>query len=128
MGLLAEDLHGNMREGRHEAEVPVEVGVVRWEYRWSVGLLSYCALGSGYCRRMRHEHIPNAAKICEMFGCSAMVFQCRYNNVCVRFFTLSLARASDRLEEGETDNDADRRIHKSDIYDHQAIYSISVVR
>lgn len=73
MGLLAEDPHGNMREGRHEAEVPVEVGVVRWEYRWSVGLLSYSILVSGYCRSMHHEHSPNAAKICEILGCSAMV-------------------------------------------------------
>ena len=80
MRLLAEDLHGDTREGRHEAEVPVEVGVVRWEYRWTVELLSYYLLVSYYCRSMRHEDSPNAAKICEMFGCSAIVFQCWYSN------------------------------------------------
>ncbi len=81
MRLLAEDLHGDTKEGRHDAEVPVEVGVVRWEYRRSVELLSYQLLVSDYCRRTFHDDLPNAAKICVMFGCSAIVFQCRYSNV-----------------------------------------------
>ena len=79
---LVEDPHGDMREGRDEVEVLVEVGVVKSEYRWSVGSLSYFMLISGYCRITDHEHSPNAARICEMFGCSAMVSRCRYNNGC----------------------------------------------